>query len=147
MSGLASTIGSKSSALPTSDFAADDGLHAIVGGAFVGQDAFAGEAQGDDLPPAAAIGLEFGEDARPDEHHLVARRAGLAKWTARFDVHDLVRHVDEQIGKLRAKASLDQVCRAQSHRHRPASALVELSLLAFSPRGRMRRLLRLRKRI
>ena len=40
--------------------AADDRLDAVVGGAFVRQDAFAGEAQRDDLPPAAAVGLEFG---------------------------------------------------------------------------------------
>ena len=65
--------------LADQDLAPDDRLDAIVGRTVVGQDPFAGKSQGYDLPPSAAVALEFRKQAGADQHHLVPRYARFTK--------------------------------------------------------------------
>ncbi len=84
---------------PDHHLALDDRLDAVAGGAFARQDALAGEAQGDDLPPARAVGLIFGEDPRAHEHDLVALRPGLAERPPRIDLDQLAGHRRKLLGE------------------------------------------------
>src|SRR3990170_5520574 len=57
----------------------DDRLEAIFSDALARQNPVAGEAQGDNLPPSAAVRFIFGQYARTDEDHFVAGDTGLAQ--------------------------------------------------------------------
>src|ERR1700741_710913 len=50
------------------DLASNDRLDSILSGSVPRQNPFAGEAQGDDLPAAGRVRLEFRENSRAHEH-------------------------------------------------------------------------------
>src|SRR5439155_23469699 len=87
---------------------ADDRLNAIFGDAFARQDALAGEAQRDDLPPARIVGLELGQDPGADEHDFVALHARLTERSARIDLDNSMRNFGEHAGQTGLQARGDQ---------------------------------------
>jgi hypothetical protein len=60
--------------------------------------------RGNDLPPSRGIGLEFREDAGPDEDYFITKRSRVTKRTSRVDLQHPMRHLIEQVRKSWCKA-------------------------------------------